>query len=51
MWLSDNTVLIMSGATGIGYTMAEAFLEAGSRSSSAPPTLAASALLTNEVTR
>jgi uncharacterized oxidoreductase len=31
MQLSDNTVLITGGATGIGYAMAEAFLEAGSR--------------------
>jgi uncharacterized oxidoreductase len=30
MQLSDNTVLITGGATGIGYAMAEAFLEAGS---------------------
>jgi len=30
MRLSDNTVLITGGATGIGYAMAEAFLEAGS---------------------
>ena len=28
--LSNNTVLITGGATGIGYAMAEAFLEAGS---------------------
>jgi len=31
MRLSDNTVLITGAATGIGYAMAEAFLEAGSR--------------------
>jgi uncharacterized oxidoreductase len=30
MRLSDNTVLITGGATGIGYAMAEAFLDAGS---------------------
>jgi hypothetical protein len=29
MQLSDNTVLITGGATGIGYAMAEAFLEGG----------------------
>ena len=28
--LSNNTVLITGGATGIGYAMAEAFLESGS---------------------
>ena len=31
MELADNTVLITGGATGIGYAMAEAFLDAGSR--------------------
>jgi uncharacterized oxidoreductase len=30
MQLSGNTVLITGGATGIGYAMAEAFLDAGS---------------------
>jgi uncharacterized oxidoreductase len=30
MRLSDNTVLITGGATGIGFAMAEAFLKAGS---------------------
>ena len=53
MRLSDNTVLIMSGTTGIGYAMGEAFLEAGSTvviCGRARP-LTASALLRNEVTR
>ena len=29
MKISGNTVLITGGATGIGYAMAESFLEAG----------------------